>query len=104
MLRGYRAVRRLRGFNGAGMFLSRKLPPAPRKLSPSPRLQWGRDVSIPEMLAGGTPLVPLLSLQWGRDVSIPEILRRSHGFGGQGDASMGPGCFYPGNATLAAAP
>ena len=36
-------------------------------------LQWGRDVSIPEMVAVRRVGVLVLSLQWGRDVSIPEM-------------------------------
>src|ERR1017187_6413084 len=66
--------------------------------------------------------ISILKLQWGRDVSIPEMRRQLHhhdcfrrfnGAGmflsrkcgggrvvsGAGGASMGPGCFYPGNAT-----
>ena len=48
--------------------------------APSPlRLQWGRDVSIPEIrIIGDTPL-PVALLQWGRDVSIPEIWVRHGG-------------------------
>src|ERR1039458_6532719 len=60
-------------FNGAGMFLSRKCA---SHLSPAPAirvLQWGRDVSIPEM--------------------GPLCCRGSY----RRRASMGPGCFYPGN-------
>src|ERR1039458_1003043 len=154
-------------FNGAGMFLSRKYctggvtahgvrasmgpgcfypgnsPSMPSAASAS-MLQWGRDVSIPEMRrAGGRSALgqrasmgpgcfypgntenkfdPYLDLrlQWGRDVSIPEICRanpqgrKPARFNGAGmflsrkcrlkddvlrtrQASMGPGCFYPGN-------
>ena len=36
-------------------------------------LQWGRDVSIPEMVPGGPDLAEVWELQWGRDVSIPEM-------------------------------
>src|ERR1017187_2484104 len=34
-------------------------------------------------------------LQWGRDVSIPEIVDHVAGFGSGFAASMGPGCFHP---------
>ena len=36
-------------------------------------LQWGRDVSIPEMAPTQAFLRDMARLQWGRDVSIPEI-------------------------------
>src|ERR1039458_645883 len=106
--------------------------PGNSKILPDPTkpgwLQWGRDVSIPEIRA---PVVhhPLraLQLQWGRDVSIPEISKddsrrvRRDGFNGAGMflsrkyklcsrpiyhpwASMGPGCFYPGNKVENAIP
>ena len=83
-------------------------------------LQWGRDVSIPEIRLIEIGAHRPGALQWGRDVSIPEItgvgLARSSmdRFNGAGmflsrkckasialrmscSASMGPGCFYPGN-------
>ena len=62
------------GFNGAGMFPSQK---SRRPLSASPprvALQWGRDVSIPEMPSVVSDAIYWAPLQWGRDVSIPEIL------------------------------
>src|ERR1035441_9664454 len=61
------------GFNGAGMFLSRKCWRQEHGISLTGQLQWGRDVSIPEIGQKGlsTGLADLL--QWGRDVSIPEI-------------------------------
>src|ERR1035438_7324438 len=85
-------------FNGAGMFPSQKCGRAvcndhhvPASMGPGcfhPRnqghlgiaqntyeLQWGRDVSIPEMVALDFPLSFTGQLQWGRDVSIPEIPR-----------------------------
>ena len=59
-------------------------------------LQWGRDVSIPEMFLAEEERKRKLALQWGRDVSIPEILLAMYeGF--TRDASMGPGCFHPRN-------
>ena len=36
-------------------------------------LQWGRDVSIPEITGDGSITGIPYSLQWGRDISIPEI-------------------------------
>ena len=39
-------------------------------------LQWGRDVSIPEIITGGSAIADSFMLQWGRDVSIPEIMTR----------------------------
>ena len=39
------------------------------------------------------------ALQWGRDVSIPEIVGLALGEVVHRVASMGPGCFYPGNDT-----
>ena len=87
-------------------------------------LQWGRDVSIPEMWLKGAARLHPTALQWGRDVSIPEIdlysqrRRTWRSFNGAGmflsrkysagqraahlqvHASMGPGCFYPGNTAF----
>ena len=37
------------------------------------QLQWGRDVSIPEILVKASVPCVLVVLQWGRDVSIPEM-------------------------------
>ena len=37
------------------------------------RLQWGRDVSIPEIWMPYSPSPLAAWLQWGRDVSIPEM-------------------------------
>ena len=39
-------------------------------------------------------------LQWGRDVSIPEMSSTTAALAAPGAASMGPGCFYPGNPQL----
>src|ERR1035437_6683113 len=61
------------------------------------KLQWGRDVSIPEMRFGcGTKSVTM-RLQWGRDVSIPEIGGEWRNHRCTAVASMGPGCFHPRN-------
>src|ERR1017187_6377513 len=47
--------------------------------------------------------VRLPELQWGRDVSIPEIRPPAARPAITSMASMGPGCFYPGNSATAAA-
>src|ERR1017187_1510808 len=54
------------------MFLSRKSLQE-ESCSVVETLQWGRDVSIPEMQSPRPMQPPGLPLQWGRDVSIPEI-------------------------------
>src|ERR1017187_7564631 len=118
---GWRRYRHWPRFNGAGMFLSRKylidrrtrrkpallqwgrdvsIPEISKGDGPSVdgrRLQWGRDVSIPEMHQTANPMGALSMLQWGRDVSIPEMGSLLAGFHRSAIASMGPGCFYPGN-------
>src|ERR1017187_8793201 len=66
----------------------------------APRLQWGRDVSIPEIPRITAAVERIGWLQWGRDVSIPEIIPGSARPRGSARASMGPGCFYPGNMAV----
>src|ERR1035437_668224 len=89
------AMRQRTGFNGAGMFPSQKYALRDRhavfqqaSMGPGcfhPRnnvfavtslkaipLQWGRDVSIPEMRMERLGRKLHTRLQWGRDVSIPE--------------------------------
>ena len=61
------------GFNGAGMFLSRKCHGQNNGRGSGAGLQWGRDVSIPEMAWKPLSYEETVKLQWGRDVSIPEI-------------------------------
>src|ERR1019366_4998457 len=61
-------------------------------------LQWGRDVSIPEILHLLTNYEWVVGLQWGRDVSIPEIWWCSPEPQRYASASMGPGCFHPRNS------
>ena len=70
----------------------------------STELQWGRDVSIPEILEVSQYMWRPAKLQWGRDVSIPEIPRGRLEVVDVGLASMGPGCFHPRNAVQLAAP
>src|ERR1039458_3819133 len=48
-------------------------------------------------LAFEVPLSHSIKLQWGRDVSSPEIRRGFEPAAVPNRASMGPGCFYPGN-------
>src|ERR1039458_832294 len=112
---------RPRCFNGAGMFPSQKFRLIERRRkaknslqwgrdvsipemalanvesSGVTQLQWGRDVSIPEMFAGSGVWLPDIQLQWGRDVSIPEIPQDFPLTRGNSRASMGPGCFHPRN-------
>ena len=63
-------------------------------------LQWGRDVSIPEIGRPPLPWSGWCLLQWGRDVSIPEMRLASLTRARDPRASMGPGCFYPGNGSF----
>ena len=100
MRRGACPAARLPCFNGAGMFLSRKCGASLSSSSGLGRLQWGRDVSIPEICCWSSVSPEAATLQWGRDVSIPEIQtpNRCHPCY---RASMGPGCFYPGNGAAA---
>src|ERR1039458_1130214 len=56
------------------MFPSQKWWARVKKKTRPPKLQWGRDVSIPEMNQAGIPRWASEGLQWGRDVSIPEIM------------------------------
>ena len=87
------------GFNGAGMFPSQKWASAYAPGAHPVGLQWGRDVSIPEITSNISRALPNCVasmgpgcfhprniikaqvvdlqanwLQWGRDVSIPEIM------------------------------
>ena len=111
-------------FNGAGMFPSQKYGAELQRGLHGGPLQWGRDVSIPEMMLGLADGIAPVPLQWGRDVSIPEMgspgqgLRLPTGFNGAGmfpsqkfaaarigkrglpRASMGPGCFHPRNGPV----
>ena len=61
------------GFNGAGMIPSRKYVIEVAAVGSSGPLQWGRDVSIPEIARSPGSGAATSMLQWGRDVSIPEI-------------------------------
>src|ERR1035441_1578643 len=108
------------GFNGAGMFLSRKYGELD-ETDPSRLASMGPGCFYPGNAYGGGTPGGSRWLQWGRDVSIPEMHRAAgrqvvhDGFNGAGMflsrkygeldetdpsrlASMGPGCFYPGNA------
>ena len=97
MPRFWRYEPTLPGFNGAGMFPSQKSRWRRPRGSSSTWLQWGRDVSIPEMSGLPTSGKLFVLLQWGRDVSIPEIRGGRFDLIGEGLASMGPGCFHPRN-------
>src|ERR1039458_1410697 len=50
--------------------------PAGGRMTPLVELQWGRDVSIPEMSAKAVDEAVDKELQWGRDVSIPEMYQQ----------------------------
>src|ERR1035437_5204872 len=60
-------------FNGAGMFPSQKWQVIVHTFGAANALQWGRDVSIPEIWKSPQKTRTNHPLQWGRDVSIPEI-------------------------------
>src|ERR1019366_8731992 len=62
-------------------------------------LQWGRDVSIPEMgwPLGIAPVIPKASMGPGCFYPGNNAAMGHHSY--RLDASMGPGCFYPGNST-----
>ena len=69
------------------------IPEIPRVTAsnvPPNLLQWGRDVSIPEICVLWGMDTAVIGLQWGRDVSIPEMcvcgqgMGRSVGFNGAG--------------------
>src|ERR1017187_3779347 len=62
-----------RSFNGAGMFPSRKSLGAGSYHNRVVTLQWGRNVSIPEIRLRVTMILNSFGLQWGRNVSIPEM-------------------------------
>ena len=70
-----------RGFNGAGMFLSRKLSGSISSTAIATNASMGPGCFYP----GNTIPQPLLYirvwLQWGRDVSIPEIRASPHFLG-----------------------
>src|ERR1017187_2238999 len=107
------------GFNGAGMFLSRKCLEHRRADSadaasmgpgcfypgndmpadmggPRGELQWGRDGSIPEMLEPAM-LLPEPSSFNGAGMFLSRKYPQHRGPVAVCRASMGPGCFYPGN-------
>jgi DEAD/DEAH box helicase len=50
-----------------------KLTACRRRQRRPARLQWGRDVSIPEIGGAAPAATGAMELQWGRDVSIPEM-------------------------------
>ena len=83
-------------FNGAGMFLSRKYSTLRLRRGWTVSLQWGRDVSIPEISSTARAL-----RQAWRFNGAGMFLSRKFDFDGRflafEFASMGPGCFYPGN-------
>ena len=122
MRRRARRFWRWRSFNGAGMFLSRKCDWVKVIGGLRAMLQWGRDVSIPEIVRAGDVALErcgfngagmFLSRKWypssfsRRKPSCFNgagmFLSRKSRWGGdvpivRTPASMGPGCFYPGNS------
>src|ERR1017187_5222285 len=84
-------------FNGAGMFLSRKCG-VNCTITIVSGASMGPGCFYPGNAAAGASFLALAELQWGRDVSIPEMRLGEGDRGIAGDASMGPGCFYPGNS------
>ena len=83
-------------FNGAGMFLSRKWVLCVVGEATAGALQWGRDVSIPEMTKSGASDADIHSFN-GAGMFLSRKSEYGQGFGVRLLASMGPGCFYPGN-------
>src|ERR1035441_7592330 len=63
-----------KGFNGAGMFLSRKSHIFHRSLQGVVQASMGPGCFYPGNLGGQGLKLLVIMLQWGRDVSIPEIL------------------------------
>ena len=59
-------------------------------------LQWGRDVSIPEMPGLMRPLLFLIRFN-GAGMFPSQKCEGMHPHGGDQLASMGPGCFHPRN-------
>ena len=90
-------LRKVPGFNGAGVFRPRKcrivrqiwriesalqwgrglstpeVAPPPRASASPPRLQWGRGLSTPEVHRHRLRPLHALELQWGRGLSTPEV-------------------------------
>ena len=71
-----RADSRSRCFNGAGMFLSRKFA-LPRLPAAHPLASMGPGCFYPGNSQNSAAQSSTALLQWGRDVSIPEITRRA---------------------------
>ena len=88
--------RPLPSFNGAGMFPSQKSPLVFR-LTPANRASMGPGCFHPRNLMPWLTWLRGVMLQWGRDVSIPEIRLASNWITVNVLASMGPGCFHPRN-------
>ncbi len=62
-------------------------------------LQWGRDVSVAEVLLRRDSLPRRERLQWGRDVSVAEVMDLRTRDSGGSFASMGPRRFRRGSFT-----
>src|SRR5205823_4067196 len=68
-------------FNGAAIFRSRKCAGPITGVFENAALQWGRDLSIAEIIPSHYGAQPCQRLQWGRDLSIAEIYLSAVGTG-----------------------
>ena len=65
-------------------------------------LQWGRDVSIPEITLTGRAPVKITKASMGPGCFYPGNGAKAWARSVDFSASMGPGCFYPGNEVTGA--
>src|ERR1035437_311645 len=114
-------------FNGAGMFPSQKFPVDYQEGWCNGELQWGRDVSIPEMLRRSAARTRLPGFNGAgmfpsqKCPTVSQPTQNQRRFNGAGMfpsqkwdrrcpkcpahvASMGPGCFHPRNGMVAGTP
>ena len=89
-------VLRLRASMGPGCFHPRN-PAHERRVGTTRRASMGPGCFHPRNLLDSAGQLGDFGLQWGRDVSIPEIGSGWCRERGDGHASMGPGCFHPRN-------
>src|ERR1039458_2586989 len=88
-------------FNGAGMFLSRKYEHLNRDREKAAKLQWGRDVSIPEIPHYGRLRQRTLCFN-GAGMFLSRKLDKAGFPEPRFRASIVPGCFYPENGAATA--
>ena len=84
-------------FNGAGMFPSQKCAGDDAAQVYCAVLQWGRDVSIPEMVPGHTAWSGGAEASMGPGCFHPRNRQSRRRRVDAEHASMGPGCFHPRN-------